>query len=151
MPKTLKTRPWKCGKAAKEGGGSKAEKRCACCGLGHKRVRYLWNVRIQRVRTCSRYAVWPSRLLQARFSRFSAHSPTKVTLKYNVLTPYYAVSSINASMKVSGRRAGAVQDTTSTWAPRVRAVALQVELQASIKNYVYIQDYLQNVWSNYLQ
>src|SRR5258706_315446 len=78
MLDTLKMGRWECG-AGKEGskGGGGAKKCCTCCGLGHKHVRYLWNICTQRERTCSHYAVWPSQLLQVSFSSLSAHSPTK--------------------------------------------------------------------------
>jgi len=124
-------------------GRYKAAENAACVlWVGPQMCVILWDIRTQKARTCSRYAVWPSQPLQARSSSLSAHSLLNITLNRVRLTTHHFVSSVRAPMKVSGRRgrrqAGAVQDTTNTWAPLVRAVALRVELQASTKKHVYI-------------
>lgn len=44
------------------------------CRLGHKRVRYLRDVCVQRAWSCSRYAVQPSRPVVRKVFKISAHS-----------------------------------------------------------------------------
>src|SRR6267154_6520602 len=111
--------------------------------MDHKRVQYLCDVCTQRARSCSHYAVQPSRPVVGRVFKFSAY-----LLLNDALYSLYSMPNAwkTCPWKCGGGQAGGggaggggvVQDTTNTGAPRVRP---WVELYTAKKVDVFL-DYL---------
>ena len=80
MLDVLEMHPW-------ERGGELKKTWRVSCRLGHRRVRYLCNVRTQRVRSCSHYAVWPCQPVVGNVFNLLAQ---KDTLIYMIVTLQYA-------------------------------------------------------------